>query len=104
MQPMFREETAESNYPPFNAEGIAAGDFKNDGWPDLYVGVLSAPNRLFFNDLQGHFRNATTKEITDPEEALGVAVGDIDHDGDLDIFQTGGGSPNLTGCIARSCC
>ncbi len=75
--------------------GMAAGDFNGDGWPDLYLAVFRAPNRLFLNDGQGHFRDATTKEIADPGEAFGVAVGDIDNDGDLDIFQTGGGNDDL---------
>ena len=71
--------------------GMAAGDFNDDGWPDLYLGVSEAPNRLFLNDGQGHFLDATTKEIGDEGQALGVAVGDIDNDGDLDIFQAAGG-------------
>jgi len=70
--------------------GMAAGDFNNDGWPDLYVGSQWSPNRLFLNDGQGGFWDATTDEIGDPGEALGVAVGDIDNDGDLDIFQPAG--------------
>jgi hypothetical protein len=69
---------------------MVAGDFNDDGWPDLYVGVSLAPNRLFLNDGQGGFRDATTDEIGDPGAAFGVAVGDIDNDGDLDIFQAAG--------------
>ncbi|MEW6755763.1 MAG: VCBS repeat-containing protein [Candidatus Latescibacterota bacterium] len=75
--------------------GMAAGDFNDDGWPDLYVAVFSAPNRLFLNDGQGRFRDATTAEIADPGEAFGVAVGDTDNDGDLDIFQASGGNDDL---------
>ena len=71
--------------------GMAAGDFNDDGWPDLYVGVYESPNRLFLNEGQGGFRDATTNEIGDPGQAFGVAVGDIDNDGHLDIFQAAGG-------------
>ena len=78
--------------------GMASGDFNDDGWPDLYVGVLCWSNRLFLNNGQGGFRDATTLEIADCivgskacGQAFGVAVGDIDNDGDLDIFQAGGG-------------
>ena len=77
--------------------GMAAGDFNDDGWPDLYLGVLSppgglgAPNRLFLSDTQGGFRDATTSEIGDRGEAFAVAVGDTDNDGDLDIFQAAAG-------------
>jgi len=71
--------------------GMAAGDFNDDGWPDLYMGVYDAPNRLFLNNGQGGFQDATTSEIADEGEAFGVAVGDIDHNGTLDIFQAAGG-------------
>jgi hypothetical protein len=71
--------------------GMVAGDFNDDGWPDLYVGVWQDRNRLFLNTGQGGFEDATTAEIGDPGEAFGVAIGDIDNDGDLDIFQAAGG-------------
>ena len=72
--------------------GMAAADFNNDGWPDLYLGVHSHPNRLFLNDGQGRFVDATTGEIGDEGEAFSVAIGDIDNDGNLDIFQASGGT------------
>ena len=67
--------------------GLAAADFTNDGWPDLYVGVNNGPNRLFYNDGQGGFQDATSEEIAAIGPATGVAVGDINNDGNLDIFQ-----------------
>jgi Tol biopolymer transport system component len=67
--------------------GVAAADFTNDGWPDLYVGVQEGPNWLFHNDGRGGFRDATTREVADAGPATGCAVGDIDNDGDLDLFQ-----------------
>ena len=78
--------------------GMAAGDFNDDGWPDLYVGAWRSANRLFLNDGQGRFQDATTGEIGDVGgEASGIGVGDIDDDGDLDIFQAAGGSWALRG-------
>ena len=79
------------------SEGLVAGDFNDDGWPDLYVAVGQAPNRLFLNDGHGRFEDATTSEIGDPGDAFGVAVGDIDNDGDLDIFQAAGGTTSISG-------
>jgi len=75
--------------------GMAAGDFNDDGWPDLFIGVFSHANRLFLNDGEGGFKDATSGDIPDEGEAFTVAVGDIDRDGDLDIFQ-GSGSAGLT--------
>jgi Tol biopolymer transport system component len=74
--------------------GLAAGDFDNDGWPDLYVGVYQAPNRLFLQDGDGAFVEATPGDIADVGESFAVAAGDIDNDGDLDLFQASGGGGN----------
>mgnify|MGYP003730962645 FL=1 len=71
--------------------GMAAGDFNDDGWPDLYVGCYENRNRLFLNDGEGGFLDVTTGEIGDIGEAFGIAVGDLENDGDLDIFQAAGG-------------
>jgi hypothetical protein len=72
--------------------GLSGGDFNDDGWPDIYLGVFLDRNRLFLSDGQGGFDDATTDEIGDPGEAFGLAVGDIDHDLHLDLFQAAGGS------------
>jgi len=71
--------------------GMSAGDFNDDGWPDLYAGVMKSSNRLFLNDGAGGFQDATSGEIGDEGEAFSIAVGDIDNDLDLDIFQAAGG-------------
>jgi hypothetical protein len=80
--------------------GMAAGDFNDDGWPDLYMGVYESANRLFLNNGQGGFTDATTREIGDVGQAYGVAIGDIDNDGDLEIFQAAGGG---LGALAWGC-
>ena len=71
--------------------GMVGADLSTDGWPDLYLGVFRAPNRLFLSDGQGGFQDATSTEVADPGEAYGVAVGDLDNDGDLEIYQAAGG-------------
>jgi hypothetical protein len=69
--------------------GVAAGDYDNDGWPDLYVSNYGK-NRLYHNNRDGTF--------SDVAEASGVAIagwstgptwGDYDHDGLLDLFVPG---------------
>ena len=82
-----------------SGHGMVAGDFNDDGWPDLYLGVWQGENRLFLNDRQGRFRDATTSEIGDPGRAFGVAVGDIDNDGDLDLFHASGA--NVDGALPQ---
>lgn len=69
--------------------GAIAGDYDNDGWPDLYV-TNAGKNRLYRNNHDGTF--------TDVAEHAGVALGswstgatfgDFDSDGRLDLFVPG---------------
>lgn len=69
--------------------GAIAGDYDNDGWPDLYV-TNAGRNRLYHNNHDGTF--------TDVAEHAGVALGtwstgatfgDYDGDGNLDLFVPG---------------
>ena len=70
--------------------GMVAADLDDDGWPDLFVAVYNATNRLFLNRA-GLFEDTTTPEIADASQAFGVAPGDIDGDGRLDLFVAAGG-------------
>ena len=82
--------------------GMVAGDFDDDGWPDLYIGVLLDRNRLFLNRGNGTFIDATTGEIDDAGEAYGVAVGDYDNDGFIDLFLSAGPPSDPPGRIYRN--
>ncbi len=80
--------------PGNRALGVAATDFNNDGWPDLYIANDSTENFLFINQANGKFGNqASTLGCAVDREgnsqaSMGVAVGDYDGNGFLDIFCT----------------
>jgi hypothetical protein len=71
----------------FYGQGVAVGDYDNDGDPDLYITAILG-GHLFRNDGKGHF-----EEVTEPANAkgptgwlTGAAFLDIENDGDLDLF------------------
>ena len=67
--------------------GVAAGDFDNDGWTDLYITALGE-NYLLKNG-QGHFTDITRASGTAGQPAdwsTAAAFIDVDNDGDLDLF------------------
>ena len=74
--------------------GVAAGDYDNDGWPDLFVANDQQENQLWINQRDGTFRNrallwGTALGATGVAKAdMGVDAGDFDNDGDEDIFIT----------------
>ena len=71
-----------------------AYDFDNDGWPDIYVAVDSAPSILFHNKHDGTFEDIAVmagcayNEDGQEQAGMGIGVGDYDCDGWLDIFKT----------------
>ena len=71
----------------FYGQGVAVGDFDNDGHPDLYVTAIGR-GYLFRNDGQGHFEDVTlASSAKGPNGWLtGASFLDIDNDGDLDLF------------------
>ncbi len=71
-----------------------ASDFRDTGWPDVYVACDSTPSLLFRNNRDGTFTEvglATGVALSEDgveQAGMGVGVGDFDLDGRLDIFKT----------------
>jgi len=83
----FRDATAESGLRAAGyGMGVAAGDFDNDGDPDLYLANLGR-NQLWRNNGDGSFTEITAAAgADDPRFSTGAAWLDYDDDGFLDLF------------------
>jgi enediyne biosynthesis protein E4 len=74
--------------------GVAAADFDNDGWPDIYVACDMTPSLLYRNNHDGTFeeRGAAAGVAYNfdgqLQAGMGVAVADFDGNGFLDIAKT----------------
>jgi len=70
-------------------QGVAVGDFDNDGWPDLYV-TNFGKNRLYHNNHDGTFTDIAEKAgVALDGWSTGATFGDYDGDGNVDIFVPG---------------
>ena len=70
-------------------QGLAIGDFDNDGWEDLYV-TNYGKNRLYRNNRNGTFTDIAEKAgVACGGWSTGVAFGDYDGDGLLDLYVAG---------------
>ncbi len=73
-------------------KGVAAGDYDNDGRPDLYLSVLGGPNVLYRNDGPGTGTDwsftdvAEEAGVTEPRRSFPTWFFDYDNDGWLDLF------------------
>jgi len=68
-------------------EGIAVGDFNNDGWEDLYVSSPQGLNRLCKNNGDGTFTEmAIAAGIIVDAQSVASTWGDLNNDGFLDLY------------------
>jgi hypothetical protein len=71
-----------------DGNGVAWGDYDNDGDLDLYVVNYFGSNRLLRNEgpPDWSFVDRTISPLDNDRGGRGVAWGDYDNDGDLDIY------------------
>ncbi len=68
------------------SQGVAVGDFDNDGFDDVYI--TNVGNDTFYRNLgDGTFLDQTeAAKLVNPLWGTSAAWGDLDQDGDLDLF------------------
>ena len=83
----FEDVTATAGLTAFGfGMGCAAGDYDNDGYPDLFVCEYGR-QRLWQNRGDGTFDDVTQQAgVADSQWAASAAFGDLDGDGNLDLF------------------
>lgn len=86
------EETAELNILTYeylyNGGGVAAADFNNDGWCDLYFTGNAVSNKLYLNHKNLQFDDVTLSAGVGGRAMwkTGVTTADVNSDGWLDIY------------------
>lgn len=87
----FEDASRAAGLPETPGLGVAAGDFNNDGWPDLFIASASG-SVLCLNDGRGHFSEpAGARAIFAWPDAghdnmiAGVCCTDVNRDGLLDL-------------------
>ncbi|WP_221029778.1 VCBS repeat-containing protein [Actomonas aquatica] len=72
---------------PAGQTGAAAVDLNQDGWPDIYLCRLDAPNLLFINNGDGTFTEmAAAYGLAIHDASVHASFADYDGDGDLDAY------------------
>lgn len=78
----------------YNGAGVAAADFNNDGWVDIFFTSNQGEEKMYLNQGELRFKDVSTLTRIDAGPngfTTGVSVADINGDGLLDIYicQTG---------------
>lgn len=75
--------------PQWFTGGASVADVDDDGWPDIYMTRLAAPDHLFLNRGDGTFVDVAIEVgLGDCSYSNGSVFGDIDNDGDFDLLVT----------------
>ncbi len=83
------------------AKGVAAGDYDNDRYPDLYVSNLGGYNRLYRNNRDGKFTDVAREAgVERPISSFATWFWDYDNDGRLDLYVGAYGGVNLPPDVA----
>lgn len=78
-----------------SCNGVAWGDYDNDGRPDVFISrYLNQTNLLFHNDSVDFSQISSGSIVTDVASSTGCAWGDYDKDGWLDLFVSHGQNQN----------
>jgi hypothetical protein len=71
------------------SKGVAAADYDNDGYPDLYVSNMSGVNFLYHNNHDNTFTEVAHKAgVLGPGRGFATWFFDYDNDGWPDLFVT----------------
>jgi tetratricopeptide (TPR) repeat protein len=88
----FQDVTKQAGFDPsIHAIACTAGDYDNDGFPDLAV-TTKERVLLFHNEKSGGFKDVTEQAGLGTISSKSIPIGgtfiDYDHDGDLDLYIT----------------
>jgi hypothetical protein len=94
IEPTFDFNILDYNY-FYNGGGVAAADFNNDGFTDLYFTGNQVSGRLYLNSGNFNFKDVTEKAgVGTKNWATGIAVADVNNDGLADMYISYAGLPD----------